>query len=85
LKNLNYSKKKSGSESHPPENVGINVGISEGRVIKLKRNDNHITTKTISKNLGITIRQTERVISNLRKSEIIERLGSNRAGVWKIK
>ena len=56
LQNLNYSKKKSGSESHPPENVGINVGITEGRVIELIRSNEHITIQTISENLKISRR-----------------------------
>lgn len=66
------------------QDVGINVGINENRVLEEIRKNNQITAKDIAKLLSISVRQTERIFASLKKKKIITRIGSNKSGFWNI-
>lgn len=66
------------------EDVGINVGINAQKVIDLITTNNRITAKEIAELLGISLRQSERILASLKERKLIERMGSNKSGYWKI-
>ena len=68
----------------PTKNVGTNVGINELRVIELLRKNNRITAKEIAELLKISLRHSERLFTSLKQNGIIQRIGSNKTGYWKI-
>ena len=62
------------------ENVGINSDL-----ILLVRENNRISAKELAETLGISFRQCERIIAELKEQDIIERKGSKKSGHWEIK
>ncbi len=75
---------KSIKEISTHQNVGINVGINEAEILELIKEYPKITAKEMSEKLIITSRQTERLLANLKKKKLIERIGSRKSGEWKI-
>ncbi len=67
-------------------NGRINGTISdfENKILDLLRKDNHITTKIIVEMSGKSIRTVNRAISSLKDKGLIERIGSNKTGYWKV-
>jgi ATP-dependent DNA helicase RecG len=71
-------------------NGGINGGdggINGGNrkvVMDILRSDSAITTANISKQTGIPTRTVERIVAELKKDGIVERVGSKKAGYWQI-
>lgn len=84
----NTLKKRQGDPVIPTKNVGtnvgINVGINEMRVIKLLRKNNRTTAKEVAELLEISLRHSERLFTSLKQNGIIQRVGSNKSGYWKI-
>lgn len=84
----NTLKKRQGAPVIPTKNVGINVGtnvgINEMRVIELLRKNNRTTAKEVAELLEISLRHSERLFTSLKQNEIIQRVGSNKSGYWKI-
>ena len=76
-------------ENQSGQDVGINVGINVGiktadKVINLLEEEPKLSAVKIAEILGITSRQAERILADLKSSGRIERIGSNKAGYWKI-
>ena len=68
-------------------NGGLNGDISGGNrviVIDMLRNDPTIKVADMSKQTGIPIRTVERIMADLRKDGMIERVGSKKSGHWRI-
>ena len=73
---------------------GLNEGLNEGLKVKLNknqakvlaeiRNNPNITTVLLSSKLCISDATVERILSFLKKNNILERVGSNKTGYWKI-
>lgn len=65
-------------------NVG---GTSErgGRIVELMAKERTITAKQLAKELNITERTIERDIKKLKEAGVVERIGGDRSGFWKIK
>lgn len=84
----NTLKKRQGDPVIPTKNVGtnvgINVGINEMRVIELLRKNNRTTAKEVAELLEISLRHSERLFTSLKQNGIIQRVGSNKSGYWKI-
>jgi len=74
------------------ENVGENVGVNAG--IKLTKNQNliiqlllenkELSIEKLAESVGITTRSIERNISILKDKGLLERVGSDRTGYWKV-
>ncbi|MEG1574393.1 MAG: ATP-binding protein [Bacteroidales bacterium] len=62
------------------EDVGINSDL-----LSLVRQNNRISAKELAEALGISSRQCERIIAELKKNGILERKGSKKTGYWEIK
>lgn len=65
-------------------NVGVNVGVNEQKAVDLITRNKNITAKLIAEELNISHRQAERIISELKKKNIIQRVGSDKAGYWEV-
>jgi len=81
LKNLNY-----GVSTPLGDDNGADVGIESNANLILKEiaGDPKITQKFIAKDTGLSMRTVSREIKNLRDLGILRRVGSDRAGYWKI-
>lgn len=66
------------------DDVGINVGINEQRVLDALRADASLSAVKIGQLLGITTRQAERLLASLREKNLIRRIGANKNGHWEI-
>jgi len=67
-----------------PFNVPESSGKSSGKILELLRDNPQITNLEIAEILGITERAVQKNIKVLKDSGKLERIGSNRAGYWKI-
>ena len=66
---------------------GGNGGISGGNrkaVMDILRSDSAITSANMSMQTGIPIRTIERIVADLKKDGLVERVGSTRTGYWRI-
>ena len=68
-------------------NVGLNVGLNEiqVKILELIKENKNMTQKEMAEKIGISSRTIERNIKNLKKNEILEKIGSKKNGYWKIK
>ena len=66
------------------DDVGINVGINEQRVLDALCTDASLSAVKIGQLLGITTRQAERLLASLREKNLIRRIGANKNGHWEI-
>ena len=66
------------------DNVGINVGINEQRILDALSADASLSAVKIGRLLGITTRQAERLLASLREKNLIHRVGANKNGHWEI-
>ena len=71
-------------ESHKADNVGINVGINERKILDLLAHDNTLTARKIALQFGITLRQAERLFASLKEKSLIRRVGARKNGHWEI-
>lgn len=66
-------------------NVGANVGVNELKILNIIAGNDHVTAKQMSEIIGISQRHVERLLSSLTKKQIIERVGADKNGYWRIK
>lgn len=77
-----------------PPDVGINVGINdvikqsgvltatEENCVKAILRNNRITAKELANDIGVTLRQAERLIASLKQKTNLRREGARRNGRW---
>lgn len=53
-------------------------------VFSLIEKNKHITTKELSVKLGVSLSTVKRKINSLKKNGVLERIGSDKAGYWRI-
>lgn len=66
------------------EAVQINSSINDKLLALLRQNERH-SAKSLSAELGISERQVQRILKELKDFGMIERLGANRNGKWVIR
>jgi len=66
------------------KNVDETVGKTVGKIIELIKEDSSITRDGLAKKTGLTVRGIEWNLEKLKKKGLIKRIGSARAGHWKI-
>ncbi|HHU17126.1 MAG TPA: winged helix-turn-helix transcriptional regulator [Clostridiales bacterium] len=54
------------------------------KIVELMRQDSRITTVRLSEIIGISKRNIEANISDLKKKGIVERIGSRKNGYWEV-
>ena len=65
-------------------NVPFKLNKTEKAILELIRENNQITHKEMAEILEITEKTAKRNTQNLRKKELIERIGSKKDGYWEI-
>ena len=65
-------------------NVGVNVGV-KAEIIKNLRKDPTLSAKELAMLWSKTTRTIERTIKELREQGTLEREGSDKTGIWKIR
>jgi predicted HTH transcriptional regulator len=66
---------------------GINFGINETqkKIIALMRVNSQVTLGQIAGEVGVSKRQVESIISDLKSKGLIERVGARKNGRWIVK
>ncbi|MDR0778488.1 MAG: winged helix-turn-helix transcriptional regulator [Methanomassiliicoccaceae archaeon] len=68
------------------ENVGVNVGVkltdTEKRIVKILEKNGDLTATDPSARIGVDPRTIERGLKKLKENNLIERVGSDKAGRW---
>ena len=72
------------SENTLEEGAEAQLSKSEQRVVKLLAADPRITIGTLSHRLQLSEAGINKVLAGLRKKGIIERVGANKNGSWKV-
>ena len=65
-------------------NVGENVGEKEREIIEIIALSPSISAKNIAQKMGMTSRQVERLLFQLKAKRLIERVGPDKGGHWKV-
>ena len=65
-------------------NVGTNVGENERKLLSILFHSPQSTARELSEALGITLRQCERILASMKQKGLIERIGANKGGYWKV-
>ncbi len=83
--NANYNAKNKNINANGND-VGIENGIDniDEKVINIIINEPSATINRISEKLGVSSRKISRIIKKLKEDRVIERVGSDRKGHWKI-
>ncbi len=63
---------------------GIKFGDSDKRILLLLNSNPTFSAKHISDRVGITQRGVEKAIKRFREAKVVERVGSNKSGYWKV-
>lgn len=63
---------------------GINVGINERNILAIIAESPNVTVRDMADALGLSLRQCERLIAEMKRKNLIKRTGSNKSGVWEI-
>ena len=64
------------------KDVGVNVGVNEGKILALIHFNNRISAKMLAEQLVLSTRQVERLITGLKKKGYLVRMGSAKGGYW---
>ncbi|BAK47809.1 hypothetical protein CXIVA_18420 [Clostridium sp. SY8519] len=65
-------------------NVASNVVTNEDKVLALLRQDGKLTAKVLASSLGLTQRQVQRILANLKEEKKIIRHGASKNGYWEV-
>lgn len=67
------------------EGENLQYDSTEDKLLALLRQDEKHSAKSLASKLGISERQVQRILKELKESGIIERIGANRSGKWVIR
>lgn len=84
LKCINSSLEKTTQET-TQENAVIKLNVNQQKIVNYIKENPNITRYELSKKLGITPDGVKYNLNKLVKNNIIERVGSTKAGMWKLK
>ena len=66
------------------ENVGINVGENERKILSIIAHTPQASAREMAEVLGITARQCERILASLKQKGLIARVGAAKGGHWEV-
>lgn len=66
------------------EDVGINGSINERNILAIITNSPNATVRDMADALGLSLRQCERLVAEMKRKNLIRRTGSNKSGFWEI-
>lgn len=67
------------------DNIMPSLSESQAKILAEIRNNANITIPQIAKNIGMAKSSVDYGISKLKKKNVLERVGSNKTGYWKVK
>ena len=70
-------------KTHKIENIE-DVGINERNILAIIANSPNATVWDMADALGLSLRQCERLIAEMKRKNLIKRTGSNKSGFWEI-
>lgn len=65
-------------------NVALNVVTNEDKLLSMLRRDGRLTSRVLASSLGLTQRQVQRILANLKEEKRIIRHGANKNGYWEV-
>ena len=65
--------------------VASNLNITQNRIVEIMRDNPQITISELSKIIGMNNSGIKKNISKLKEDGVIERVGSDKSGSWKVK
>ena len=66
------------------DKLGEKLGENELKILELISNNNHISAKELSQNIGISETAVENNIAKLKKKALLRRVGPDKGGRWEI-
>ena len=72
------------SNTNVATNVVVNVVTNEEKILSLLRQDGKLTSKVLAASLGITQRQVQRIIADLKERKLLIRHGASKNGYWEV-
>jgi ATP-dependent DNA helicase RecG len=66
------------------ENVGVKLSKNQNLILQVLMENKELSMEKLAEKLGITVRSIERNISGLKKKGLLERVGSDKTGYWKV-
>lgn len=65
--------------------VASNLNITQNRIVEIMRDNPQITISELSKIIGMSNSGIKKNIAKLKEDGVIERVGSDKSGSWKVK
>ena len=65
--------------------VASNLNITQNRIVEIMRDNSQITISELSKIIGMSNSGIKKNIAKLKEDGVIERIGSDKSGSWKVK
>lgn len=65
--------------------VASNLNITQNRIVEIMRDNPQITISELSKIIGMNNSGIKKNIAKLKEDGVIERVGSDKSGSWKVK
>jgi ATP-dependent DNA helicase RecG len=66
------------------EKLGVRLGESEVKILKMILTDKYISAKKLSANIGISLTAIENNIAKLKKKDVLRRIGPDKGGYWEV-
>ncbi len=66
------------------DDVVVSMASNEDNVIRYLKKDGSMSSKQLSDSIGVTQRQVQRILANLKEHGIIIRHGNNKSGYWEV-
>ena len=66
------------------DDVVVSVASNEDNVIRYLKKDGSMSSKQLSDSIGVTQRQVQRILANLKEHGKIIRHGNNKSGYWEV-
>ena len=64
--------------------LGVKLGVNQIEILKYIELDNYITIREMSQKINISETAVQNNIKKLKNSGILERVGSDKTGYWKV-
>lgn len=65
--------------------VASNLNITQNRIVEIMRDNPQITISELSNIIGMSNSGIKKNIAKLKEDGVIERVGSDKSGSWKVK
>ena len=82
----NYDEQDEGISTEVADKVADKVAnISAQKVLMLLYENGNLTRDELAERTGLSLGGIKKIINSLRENGLIERVGSNKTGYWKVK